>query len=267
LGGFRSAWGNRSLRRRCAVLRSVKELFGYQILATDGDVGKVDDFFFDDRTWTIRYVVVETGGWLGGRKVLLIPAVLGEPRWEDRSFPVSLTKRRVEKSPDIDVARPVHRQHEIALHEYYSWIPYWDSGTEGLMIPPQVAIPVEVKGRGRKKKKEKAGDPHLRSAREVMGYHIHAKDGEIGHVDEFILDDTAWIVRYLVVDTRNWLPGRKVLISPHWVDGVSWDEARVNVGLDREKVKNSPEYLPSAPVNRRYEERLYDYYGRPTYWD
>jgi uncharacterized protein YrrD len=252
--------------RRPTVLRSIKEVFGYQILATDGDVGKVDDFFFDDKTWTVRYLVVDTGGWLEGRKVLLIPAVLGEPKWEDRSFPVNITRDQVRHSPDVDLAKPVHRQHEIELHEYYSWVPYWDSGVEGLMVPPIAVAPI-VKEKGRKKKKKEPGDPHLRSAREVIGYHIRAKDGEIGHVDEFIMEDALWVIRYLVVDTRNWLPGRKVLISPHWVDRLSWEEARVRVELDKKAIMNSPEYVPTAPVNRRYEERLYDYYGRPKYWD
>jgi sporulation protein YlmC with PRC-barrel domain len=109
-------------------------------------------------------------------------------------------------------------------------------------------------------------DPHLRSVREVTGYHIQGTDGEIGHVDDLIVDDTTWAIRYLVIDTRNWWLDRKVLVAPHWADRISWDVRKVYVNLKREQVKHSPEWHPDAPVNREYEARLYDYYGRPTYW-
>jgi hypothetical protein len=243
------------------MLRSAKELFGYSIQATDGDIGKAHDFFFDDETWAIRYLVVDTGDWLSGRKVLIVPSVLGEPKWESRSFPVSLTKDHVEKSPDIDIDKPVHRQQEIELYNHYQWVPYWGATMPGGFIAP---APDGTEKPEEEKKEE--GDTHLRSAREVLGYHIHAADGPIGHAADFILDDRVWIFRYIVVDTKNWLPGRKVLISPHWVSGVSWKESLVYVDLTKDLIKNGPEYDPSAPINRRYEERLYDFYGRPKYW-
>jgi hypothetical protein len=113
---------------------------------------------------------------------------------------------------------------------------------------------------------EQESDPHLRSTREVIGYHIQARDGEIGHVEDLIVEDEIWFIRYLVIDTRNWLPGRKVLVAPAWAEQVNWVERRVYLDLSRETVKNSPEFDPSMPVNREYEVRLYDYYGRPKYW-
>jgi hypothetical protein len=115
-------------------------------------------------------------------------------------------------------------------------------------------------------KEERHSDPHLRSTREVIGYHIQARDGEIGHVDDLIVDDELWYLRYLVIDTRNWLPGRKVLVAPAWAEQVSWIERKVYIDLKRETIKNSPEFDPSMPVNREYEVQLYDYYGRPRYW-
>jgi uncharacterized protein YrrD len=243
------------------MLRSVKELFGYIIQATDGDIGKVYDFFFDDETWVIRYLIVESGGWLGGRKVLIIPSVLGEPNWESRSFPVALTKDQVEKSPDIDLAMPVHRQHEIELYSHYQWVPYWGGAMPGGFLAPAPGESEKIK-----EKMKDEGDTHLRSAREILGYHIKASDGSIGHAADFILDDHVWVLRYIIVDTKNWLPGRKVLISPHWVTGISWKESMVHVDLTKDLIKDSPEYDPTAPINRRYEERLYDFYGRPKYW-
>lgn len=246
------------------MLRSVEDLFGYPILAADGDVGKLHDLLFDDESWVVRYLVVDTGTWLPGRKLLLSPAALREVDWQTQRAYVDLTKQQIEKSPEIDADRPVSRQQEKMLHTYYGWAPYW-VGT-GMGTPPAaVTVPPVVSGREAPEEKSQ-GDPHLRSAREVTGYHIGASDGEIGHAEDFIVDDESWTVRYMVVDTRNWLPGRKVLIAPRWIADVSWPERKVFVGMSRESVRNSPEYDPSAPVNREYEVRLYDYYGRPKYW-
>jgi len=250
------------------MLRSIKELFGYRIRARDEEIGKVHDFYFDDETWSIRYMVVDTGKWLPGRKVLLIPAVLGQPEWKAHVFPVELDKEQIIRSPDIDLDRPVSRQHELALHEHYKWVPYWvPPGPAGAgMVPPPSLKKEERKDREEREEIKEEWDSHLRSAREVMGYHIQALDGEIGHAEDFILEDILDVIRYMIVDTRNWLPGKKVLISPRWIERVSWGDAKVYVDLTKDLIKDSPEFDPSFPINRRYEKRLYDYYGRPKYW-
>lgn len=241
------------------MLRSAKELKGYRVMAQDGDIGKVHDFFFDDDTWSIRYLVVDTGTWLPGRKVLISPLSLGEPRWETTTLAVNLTRDRIENSPRVDADKPISRQREIELHEYYQWVPYWTG------YGPAGAPLVQAKRPEESRRKEQ-GDPHLRSMREVTGYGIAASDGDMGHVEDFIVEDETWVFRYLVIDTRNWLPGRKVIIAPAWIDDIVWDSRRVVVGLPKDSIKNSPEYDPSTPVNREYEIRLYDYYGRPKYW-
>lgn len=243
------------------MLRSVKSLFGYVILAKDGDIGRAHDFFFDDEEWTIRYLVVDTHYWLPGRKVLISPVALEQPDSGSYQFPVNLTKDQVKDSPDIDADKPFSRQQQIDLHTYYGWPYYWPVG--GYFVPPSLSPPAK---RVKKQPQKETGDPHLRSTKEVTGYHIGATDGGIGHVEDFILEEEDWMIRYMVVDTKNWLPGRKVLISPQWVERVSWSERKVHVGLPRESIRNSPEYDAEAPVNREYEVRLYDYYGRPTYW-
>ncbi|MBN1218317.1 MAG: PRC-barrel domain containing protein [Anaerolineae bacterium] len=240
------------------MLRSVKELNGYTIQATDGRIGKVSGFYFDDAMWTIRYLVVDTGPWLFGRKVLITALALGQPDWASHLLPVGLTKELVESSPDIDLARPVSRQLEVKLHEHYDWQPYWWALAQGA-VPPPSKVQKEVV-------RVAEGDPYLRSTQEVVGYHIAALDGEVGHVEDFIVDDETWAIQYMVVDTRNWLPGKKVLVAPAWIEKVEWAESKVYVDLHQETIKNSPEYNPSAPVNRAYEERLYDFYGRPKYW-
>ena len=243
------------------MFRSIKEIKGYRISATDGNIGRLHDFFFDDEIWAVRYFVVDLGTWIPGRKVLLIPSVFGEPEWKTLTIPVSLSQKQIRNSPDMATELPVSRQEEIKLHEHYTWVPYWATP------PPGVAPRVDLIADEKKDEKElERADPHLRSIREVSGYHIQASDGEIGHVEEFIVDDTDWLIRYMVIDTRNWLPGRKVLVSPGWIDQISWRNSKVYVDMSREMIKNSPEYDPSAPVNREYEERLYDFYGRPKYW-
>jgi hypothetical protein len=248
------------------MLRSISEIFGYVIQARDGEIGKVHDFYFDDETWHIRYLVIDTGKLLPGRKVLIVPSAIAEPDWRSHILPVELTKDKILKAPDIDVDKPVSRQHEFELHKHYGWAPYWiPFGAPGIgAVPPS---PVEKEEEKEKESKpEDESDSHLRSAKEVIGYHIQALDGEIGHVEDFIVEDIVQIIRYMVVDTRNWLPGKKVLIAPLWIEKFSWKDSKVFVDMLREAIKESPEFNPSEPVNRRYEERLYDFYGRPKYW-
>ncbi len=250
------------------MLRSVKILQGYMIHATDGDIGYVDDFYFDEQAWTIRYLVIALSDWLTKRRVLLSPIALGTPKWEAKSFPVRLTQEQVENSPAIDTDKPVSRQMEEELHSYYEWAPYWRTGIRpvgvGALAVAQMVAGTE--GDEQSSKEKQRQDPHLRSVSEVIGYDIQASDGEIGHVDDFIADDETWAIRYIVVDTQDWLPGKKVLVSPAWIRTVIWAERNVHVDLSREAVKDSPEFDPSAAVNREYELRLYDYYGRPKYW-
>ena len=185
------------------MLRSINEQLGYDVLALDGEMGKVSDFLFDDATWDIRYMVVESGPWLSKRRVLITPYSLGQPDWDTRSFPVNLTREQVRKSPDIDLDKPVSLQHQVKLHEYYSWPAYWIPEPQHMpAAPPRVPVA---------ESEPEEGDSHLRSCHEVMGYGIHALDNGIGHVEDFVLDDEAWVMRYIVVDTRNWLPGRNRL--------------------------------------------------------
>lgn len=240
------------------MLRSIKELQGYTILAEDGGIGRVVEFYFDDDAWTIRYLVVDTGEWLSSRTVLIAPLALGQPDWERQIFPVKLTKEQVEQSPDFDTTMPISRRQEADLHRYYRWPIYWTGG--GGIIINQVMPRQAIEKQERNAQEEV--DPHLRSTREVIGYYIQARDGEIGHVEDFIVDDQTWSINYMIVDTQNWLPGRKVLVSPSWIDKVSWLEAKVYIDLSRETVENSPEYDPSVPVDPEYEDQLYDHYGR-----
>lgn len=248
------------------MLRSENEIRGYRIAAKDGPVGKVKDFLFDEEHWTVRYMVADTGTWLPGRKVLISPITLGRPDWAEQLFPVRMTKDEIESMPELDSDAPVSREYEKHWFDRYGFPYYWG----GVSAWGPAAAPTSLfTGRETQEAVEappEAAEGVLRSMKEVKGYHIEAQDGEIGHVDDFILDDESWAVRYVVIDTKNWLPGRKVLISPAWIENISWIDRDVWVDLEREIIKESPTYDPSQPINREYESRLYDYYGRPVYW-
>ena len=239
---------------------------GYRLGAIDGEFGKVKDFYFDDETWTIRYLVADTGGWLPGVQVLISPFAVKSVDDAEKHINVSLTKAQIENSPSIDTDKPVSRQFELKYYQYFGWPMYWYGPAlwgpgpfpvfEGY-IPPPAETEHEI---------EEHADPHLRSTSEMRKYHLRAGDGEIGHVEDFLIDDETWAIRYLVVDTRNWWPGKKVLVAPQWIERVSWTEALVYVDLARETIKSAPEYDPSAPITRDYEHDLYQRYEKDPYW-
>jgi hypothetical protein len=251
------------------MLTKTARLNGFAIQATDGELGTVEQLYFDDKSWAIRHLVVETGGWLGGRQVLISPISIVRTDWEAKRVHVALTKGQVERSPKIDTHQPVSRQHEAEYYGYYGYPYYWDGpymwGSSFYPAGVEVSAALSREALAEKIGKELT-DSHLRSTQAVTGYDIEAADGEIGHVAGFIFDDEAWAIRYIEAATRNWWPGKKVLVSPAWIERVSWIDAKVNVGLTRDAIKTAPEYIESTPITREYENRLHLHYGRPPYW-
>jgi len=216
------------------MIRSLDTLQGYRLQAIDGQVGKIADLYFDDHEWIVRYVIVDTGGWLTGRAVLLSPSALGAPDDTAREFAVALTRERIENAPGIDEAKPVDRQQELGLAEDFGW-PAWRQSVDGL--PQQVT-----------RKQSAEGDPNLRSAADVLGYVIAALDGEIGSVSGLLVETTGWNVRALTVDTGKWLSGRQVVLTPDRVKHINWAERRVEIDLSTEQVRNSPPYDGNTPT-------------------
>jgi sporulation protein YlmC with PRC-barrel domain len=252
------------------MLHSFNHIRGHAIHASDGEIGSLHDLYFDDQSTAIRYLVVDTGSWLPGRRVLLAPAAVGGVDTAQQGIVTGLTRQQVEDSPDVATDKPVSRQQEMSLHTYYGWDPYWSAppleGTLspywGAAIPPAVTpaddrLAEEIAARERAQ-----ADPHLHSAREVEGYHVAASDGAIGHVEDFLIDDRTWAIDLLGIDTRNWLPGRKVVISPGWLRAVDWPNRQIEVDLSREQIKASPEYDPAMTVDEGYLEQLRAHYGR-----
>lgn len=246
------------------MLHKVKTLKGYKLDSLDGEFGEVKEFYFDDQHWTVRYLVANTGNWLSGREVLISPYALVAAIKAEKHIAVDLCRKQIEESPSLDNDKPVSRQFEDFYHGYYGYPTYyggpyiWGPYPYIERNPTAWTVPNEV---------QEVVDSHLRSTDSVCGHSIEATDGEIGHVDDFIIDDETWEIRYLVVATRNWWPGKKVLISPHWIDRVSWREKKVFINLSREAIKQSPEYTEQSLVNRDYETDLYRHYEVPGYWD
>jgi hypothetical protein len=249
------------------MLRSLKELERYGVGATDGDIGRVVNFLLDDTWWVVRYLVVETGGFFEVRRVLISPIFFGEPDWQAKRFPLALSMDKIKHSPGIDTDLPVSRQRERVYNNYFGNAYYWGyAGMWGLGGYPGLLANAKMD-------EVLAGDPdsanddvHLRSAEEVRGYQIQGSDDSIGRVDDFIVDDETWAVRYLVIDTSHWWFGKKVLVSPAWATSVSWADRTVHVDMSRQSIKESPQWHPDEVLDRVYETHLHEYYGRPAYW-
>jgi hypothetical protein len=245
------------------MLHKAATLKGYRLDGLDGEIGKVREFYFDDQHWAVRYLVADTGTWLSDRQVLISPHALVAVADKEQHVTINLTKRQIEDSPSLANDKPVSRQFEEVYYGYYGWPMYWG----GQYMWGEFPHIVRDRQTGRQYiPGDKAGDPHLRSTHDVSGHHIHASDGDIGHVDDFIIDDEVWAIRYLVIDTRNWWPGRKVLVSPKWIESISWAESKVFVNLSRQTIQQSPEYTDESLLTRDYEGRLHRHYNRKGYW-
>ena len=267
------------------MLRSMNELLGYAIRATDGDIGHVDDFYFDDHSWVIRYLVVGTGTWLSHRKVLISPVAIGRPDWTIEVLPAAITKEQVMNSPDVDTEQPVSRQYEEVLHDYYGYPYYWGGaglwgmgaypeplmagmGGFGNLVSSKPVVPPEMQEAyvHVEEAQQQHKNPHLQSGTAVIGYHIHATDGDIGHVQGLLIDEDTWAIRYIIVNTGNWWLGHQVLVAPDWIRDVSWSNSEVVVDLTRQAIKDAPLYDPAVPLDREQEARIHAHHGRAGYW-
>ncbi|MFH0780685.1 MAG: PRC-barrel domain-containing protein [Pseudomonadota bacterium] len=214
--------------------------------------------------WAIRYLVADTGTWLSGRQVLLSPYALVAVNKEERHIEINLSKKQIEDSPSLNSDKPVSRQFEESFYGYYGLPMYW-GGPYMWGAFPAIERDRE-KWRLSIQSKNKNRDPHLRSTNDVSGYHVQAADGDIGHVEDFVIDDETWAIRYLIIDTRNWWPGKKILVSPQWIERMSWSELKVFVNLPREIIRQSPEYTEESLLTREYESGLHLHYNFQGYW-
>ncbi len=263
------------------MLQTVKELERYAIHATDGAVGHVRGVYFDDESWVVRYLVVDTGGWFANRKVLISPLSVTHVDRLDRVLSLSITRQQVRDSPDIDTDKPISRQHESGYLGYYGYPYYWGGGgLWGAESFPSLLLNVSEHGMaesgGRREIErtqsmgeagvEPGDDSHLRSCEAVTGYHIEASDGQLGHVKGFVVEEATWALRYLIASTGEWWAGHDVLIATHWIDKVSWLDNAVTVALTRQAVKGSPAYDTARILDREHEASVFKHYKKSGYW-
>jgi sporulation protein YlmC with PRC-barrel domain len=262
-----------------ARLHSVKDLQDYAIGATDGDMGTVQDLYSDDESWTARYLVVDTGGWLAGRRVLIPPHAIQRIDAAGKRVITSLTKQQVKDSPGIDANRPVSRPYEMQLYGYYGYPYYWAGpyrwGPMPLGYGSAAPYPAPAAGEPRPSaameelaaREHEQADPHLRSVVDVRGHGIQATDGELGHVEDMLVEEDSLAIRYLIVDPINWWPGKHVLVATEWIKAVNWDESTVEVTISKDAIRNAPEFDPAVPIDRDYENRYLHHFGRSGYWE
>lgn len=229
------------------MLRSVKELIGYELLAEDGLIGKSTDFLVDDEHWAVRYMVADVGGLLKHKPVLISPIALGAASWVDQVYEVKLSREMIKSSPSLSEHEPVSRQFERLLHDHHAHPYYWAETTEGVE-----AVLDE----------EDLDEPNLRSAKEIISYQIQACDDEVGNISDIIIDDVLWNVRYIIVEVHEWLMQKKFMIAPDWIKQIDYNNRMASIDLYREDLFNCPDYDPSEPINKQYEDVLFDYYGR-----
>lgn len=246
------------------MLRSLRHIIGYGVHAADAHIGRINDIYFDDRSWTIRYIVVDIGRLIPDRLVLISPTKAELPDGTEDFIVVKLSSDEIRKSPGIETHLPVSVQEKVDLAKYYLWAPFWTPIGTAVGGEPFDRILLDHSA----ERDIPPGDPRLRSTIEIIGYHIKATDGTIGHVSDIICEARTWEIRYIVVDTRKlFRAGMKVIIAPNWVEKVDWANSTIELSLTTEQVRESPQYDASEPINRDYEDRLYDYYGRPKYWE
>ena len=246
------------------MIYSLKELQNWAVQAIDGTVGRVEDFYFDDEDWIVRYLSVDSQDWLDRRRLLFSTRALSELYARGRAILVQADRETIRNSQRFEQKQPLGREQEIELHEYYRWPFYWTPGDSGGLGPGSIAAYPLVELA--EEMMEKGGEPPLEhhtlhSFRQFSGFAIQARDGSIGKIDDLLVEDEDWNIYYLIVDTGSWLPGRKVLVSPSWIQKVNWAASQVDIDLNQETIRNSPEYDPSVPLDEDYDARLKSYYG------
>lgn len=246
-------------------------LIGYELLAEDGLIGKVTDLLFDDRSWRFRWFIVETGSWLSRRQILIHPSAVLKADHDTKTISVKLNRQQVKDSPDVSTDKPVSRQKEVMLYDYYGWDPLWGTGLYNASMlgsyigPPRYFGPKDMDRAIDMAERNEDGDPDLRSLTVFKGYHVHASDGSIGHVENLLIDDGTWDVRYLIVDTSNWWMGKHVLVSPYAVTDVSWSDHAINLSVSKEMVRSSPPWDPTQFISELKERELHTHYAWPGY--
>lgn len=257
------------------MLRKLHSLKSFVVHGRDGKFGKVDDFYFDQRQFVVRYLVLDTGNWLKQEETLISTQAIDDIDFDGKKIMVDLTTDQLEGSPSIKKNEPISKVKEKEIIEYFGWPDYWTKShssdselihagtTERKKLLDFKILEKE------KEAEEKAEKTNLRSVEEVRGYKIHAKDDNFGHVKDFFADEESWVIRYLLIDTRKIMDGKFVLIAPDWIQSISWQGKEIFVNKEKEEIEAAPEYEEEKSedlIHKSYEEILYDHYDEDKYW-
>ncbi|MEO8029152.1 MAG: PRC-barrel domain-containing protein [Bryobacteraceae bacterium] len=234
------------------MLRTLESILGYRLVALNGEIGKVHDFYLDEEFWRLRYLVVETGSWLDRRRVLIAPAALGSIEGERREFAVHLNRDQVQSSPDVNTDQPVSRQQEMRTNAHYGWPAYW--APDAIMIPG----PILTSGRVARA----SADPHLRSFREICSYTVDDGENAIAKVQDFVIDDSDWSVAMMIVAYGGWIDPRQVATPADRITNISWANRTITIRYSREQLEALPSFEAAAPVNKQERTVYFDYHGR-----
>ena len=247
------------------MLYKANDLRGFKLDALDGDIGQCEDFLFDDKQWTVRYMDARAGNWFTGTRVLISPVALLELDWENQRFPVNLSREQIKNSPAINDDQPVSRQFEASYYEHYGYGYYWlgndvwGAGTSPYLLQNDALTQQSESA-------EPEGDSHLRSVNEVTDYSVVVGDERIGKVDGFLVDAGTWALRYLIADTGKWLSHHRVVLPPALITEISWPDHAVAISVTKEAIEQAPVYDDKGPLTRDYEQRFYQHFGEPPYW-
>jgi len=254
------------------MLQAAKKFMSMKVRATDGECGHIRDIYFDDDQWTLRYFLLDTGKWLPGKMVLISPLAVVDIDFKNKILDVNLSRVQIENGPNPSEHMPISRQLAARHSAYYDYPFYWPGSGIWPELGYDLAYYANFKNRvttdsenSQIKNEIKNEDQHLRTVKEIKSYLLEATDGLFGHVEDFVIDDDTWELRYLVVDTINWWPSKSVILSTQWVRDIVWSESKIVLDLSKEKIKNSPAYSEEN-LDRDYEINLYDYYQEPKYW-
>ena len=237
-------------------------LEGCSLLAADGEIGTLEALYFDDVRWAIRYLLVDSGGWLRRRRVLVSPLAVGEIGADERFLCIELTCGQIEGSPPFDTDRPISRVYEARYYQYYNWPAYWEldplAGLPLSQIPASPQLVNENTARARHQ------DRHLHLQHGLRGCEAVARDGSIGSVRDLVVDTCYWLIRYLEIETCGGWPVRYVLLSQAWIKRVDWTEHRLFIDLPRAAIARAPRFDPSRGISHEYEAQLLEHYGNPV---
>lgn len=252
------------------MFKNLLDIKGFNLKGPNGNIGTCQDALFDDQAWTVRYVDVDTGGWLSERRVLLSPISLGAPSWEKGEIYTELTGDQIESSPKLDSQSPISKEWEDSFFKFHGW-PYYGVGMHmwGLTHYPDESELKKIHSASPTSDIHKNTNQTIRSASELREYEVSARDGEVGRIKDFVFDTETWAIRYLVIENHSFLQRKKTIVSPFWVSHIDWMERACVIDLNRAEIECSPQ--PEGESNdyldREFEMKLHNHYQRPSYWD